>query len=143
MAPSLRSVREQRHDQIYATLDPLEIDRVRRFGDLRSFSAGEALMAGGQIAPGLMVILSGKIAVTEHGYFDNPTPILVHESGNFLGELAQLAGCPALVDAVAQEPVEALVIPPERLRALMIAEALSPESRARSQVADDRHAPPL
>ena len=30
---------------------------------------------------------------------------------------------PALVDAIAQGPVEALVIAPERLRALMIAEA--------------------
>ena len=26
--------REQRHDQIYPTLDPLEIERVRRFGNL-------------------------------------------------------------------------------------------------------------
>ena len=40
-----------------------------------------------------------------------------------MGELAQLAGRPALVDAIAQEPVEALIIPPERLRALLIAEA--------------------
>ena len=40
-----------------------------------------------------------------------------------MGELAQLAGRPALVDAHAQEPVEALVIAPDRLRALLIAEA--------------------
>jgi thioredoxin reductase (NADPH) len=40
-----------------------------------------------------------------------------------LGELAQLAGRPALVDAHAQGPVDALVIPPDRLRALLIAEA--------------------
>ena len=40
-----------------------------------------------------------------------------------MGELAQLAGRPALVDAYAQEPVEAVIIPPEQLRALLIAEA--------------------
>jgi thioredoxin reductase (NADPH) len=40
-----------------------------------------------------------------------------------MGELAQLAGRPALVDAHAKEPVEALVIPPDQLRALLIAEA--------------------
>jgi thioredoxin reductase (NADPH) len=34
-----------------------------------------------------------------------------------------VTGRPALVDAIAQEPVETLIIPPERLRALMIAEA--------------------
>ena len=40
-----------------------------------------------------------------------------------MGELAQLAGRPALVDAYAQELVMALIIPPERLRALLVAEA--------------------
>jgi hypothetical protein len=40
-----------------------------------------------------------------------------------LGELAQFAGRPALMDATAEETVDALIIPPERLRALMIAEA--------------------
>ena len=40
-----------------------------------------------------------------------------------MGELAQLAGRPALVDAHAQGPVEALIIPPDQLRALLIAEA--------------------
>src|SRR5947209_8256803 len=38
-------------------------------------------------------------------------------------ELAQLAGRPALVDAHAQEEVEALIIAPGELRALLIAEA--------------------
>ena len=40
-----------------------------------------------------------------------------------MGELAQLAGRPALVDTHAQDEVEALIIPPEQLRALLIAEA--------------------
>src|SRR6185436_604756 len=37
--------------------------------------------------------------------------------------LAALSGRPSLVDAFARTPVEALVIPPEQLRALLIAEA--------------------
>jgi thioredoxin reductase (NADPH) len=123
MASSSQSIAEQRHDQIYPTLDPMEIERVRRFGELRSFAVDQALVTSGQVAAGFMVILAGKVAVTEHGYFDNPTPIIIQGRGNFIGELAQLTGRPALVDAIAQEPVETLIIPPERLRALMIAEA--------------------
>jgi thioredoxin reductase (NADPH) len=119
----LQSIREQRYDQIYPTLDPLEIERVRRFGNVRSFAAGESLWTVGQVAPGLMVILTGKVAVTERDQFDNHKQIAVHSRGNFLGELALLSSRPALVDAIAQEPVEALVMAPERLRALMIAEA--------------------
>ena len=49
--------------------------------------------------------------------------MVTHRPGAFMGELAQLSGRPALVDAFAREPVEALVIPPERLRALLVAEA--------------------
>jgi thioredoxin reductase (NADPH) len=116
-------IREQRHDQIYPTLEPFEIERVRQFGEARSFAAGESLWNVGKVAPGLMVILAGKVAVIEHDQFDNHKPLAVHGPGNFLGELALLSGQPALVDATAQEPVEALIIQPERLRGLMIAEA--------------------
>jgi len=35
MVAPLQSIREQRHDQIYPTLDLPEIERVRRFGDVR------------------------------------------------------------------------------------------------------------
>ena len=118
-----QSIREQRHDQIYPTLEPFEIRQVRQFGDPRSFAAGELLWTVGKVAPGLMVILAGKVAVTEHDQFDNHKPLAVHGPGNFLGELALLSGQPALVDAIAQEPVEALIIQSERLRGLMIAEA--------------------
>ena len=40
-----------------------------------------------------------------------------------MGELAQLSGRPALVDGVTKEPIEALVIPPRRLRDLLVEEA--------------------
>ena len=119
----MQSIREQRHDQIYPTLELSEIERVRRFGGARLFSAGEALWTIGQAAPGLMVILAGKVAVSERDNFDNRKPIAEHGPGNFVGELSLLSGRPALVEAIAQGAVEALIIPPERLRALMIAEA--------------------
>ena len=123
MALQMQSIREQRRDQTDPTLDALEIERVRRFGDLRSFRAGQPLQTMGQNAAGLTVIVAGKVEVTERDHFDSRKPIAIHGPGNFMGELAQLADRPALVDAIAQESVEALVIAPERLRALIIAEA--------------------
>ena len=50
-------------------------------------------------------------------------PIVTHGPGSFMGELAQLSDRPSLVDADATEAVEALVIPPRRLRDLMVEEA--------------------
>jgi hypothetical protein len=42
--------------QIFATLGPLDIGRVRQFGTVRSFGAGERLMSAGQVAPGLCCV---------------------------------------------------------------------------------------
>jgi thioredoxin reductase (NADPH) len=114
---------DQRRDQIFPRLEPLDIERARRFGTVCSFTAGEPIMSAGEVAPGLVVVLAGTIAVTAHDPLGTHVPITRLGEGNFLGDLAQLAGRPALVDAVAAEAVEALIIPPERLRALMVAEA--------------------
>ena len=123
MALSQQSFLEQRRDQIFPKLEPAEIDRLGRFGGVRSFPAGERLMIAGQVAPGLVFIRSGKVLVTEHDHLEIHEPIVTHGPGNFMGELAQLSDSPALVDAVAEEPVEALIVSPSRLPALMIAEA--------------------
>ena len=69
------------------------------------------------------IILAGKVDITQHDESGRRTPIVTHGAGAFMGELAQLAGRPALVDAHAQGAVEALSIPPDQLRALLIAEA--------------------
>ena len=122
MAQTFQSLIERR-DQMFPRLDPLDIERVRRFGEVRVFAPGARLETAGEVGPGLVVILAGSVAVTRHDHLDVDEPIVTHGPGNFLGELAQLAGRPALVDATAEGPVEALVIAPERLRALMIAEA--------------------
>jgi thioredoxin reductase (NADPH) len=108
---------------MFPRLDASEIDRVRRFGEIRRFEKGEALAKAGEVAPGLIVILSGKVDMTQHDNSRGRTLITTHDAGSFMGELAQLAGRPALVDGHAQSPVEALIIPTEKLRALLIAEA--------------------
>jgi thioredoxin reductase (NADPH) len=114
---------ESRRHQIFPTLEASEIERVRRFGEVRSYGAGEALVTVGQVGPGLMIVLAGEIDVTQRDENGRRELIVTHGPGAFTGELAQLEGEPVLVDVHAQTPVEALVIAPNRLRALLIAEA--------------------
>ena len=116
------SIIERRRDQMFPELDPFEIERMRRFAEARGFAQGEAIFTAGQVGPGLVVILSGEVDIVRHE-FSRESLIVMHGPGQFMGELAQLAGRPALVDAVATKPVQALIIAPERLRALLIAEA--------------------
>lgn len=99
-----------------------ELARLARFGEPRSYRAGDMLARRGEAGPGLMVILSGRVEATRpDGGADSH--IVTHERGNFMGELAQLSGRPYLVDETALTDVEGVAIPPDRLRALLIAEA--------------------
>jgi thioredoxin reductase (NADPH) len=117
------SIIDTRRDQMFPVLAPQEIERVRRFGEARSYKAGETLAKVGDVGHGLIIMLAGHVDITQHDQSGRRTPIVTYGPGSFMGELAQLAGQRTLVDAYAQEPVEALTIPPERLRALLIAEA--------------------
>jgi thioredoxin reductase (NADPH) len=90
---------------------------------VRSYGAGEALARVGEVGAGLTIILAGKVDITQHHESGRRDLIVTHGPGEFMGELAQLAGRPVLVDANALEPVEALTIAPDRLRALLVAEA--------------------
>jgi thioredoxin reductase (NADPH) len=123
MAAPTQSIIETRRHQMFPTLERAEIERVRRFGEIRHYGAGEALAKVGQVGDGLTIILAGKIDITQHDESDRRQLIVTHGAGEFMGELAQLAGRPVLVDAYAQGPVEALIIRPDRLRALLVAEA--------------------
>ena len=121
MAAPTGSIFEKRREQLLPVLDAMEIERMRRFGEACSFPAGAKIFKAGQVAPGLVVILSGNIDMVREG--TQADLIVQHGAGEFMGELAQLGGRPALVDAIARDPVEAVIIPPDRLRALFIAEA--------------------
>jgi len=120
--PTPSTIDTRRH-QMFPTLEPAEILRLRRFGAVRRYEAGAILLAVGDAGHGLTVVLSGRVAVSQRRPSGRREEIVTLGPGGFLGELAQLAGRPAFVDADALEPVEVLAIRPECLRAVLIAEA--------------------
>jgi len=114
---------ESRRPQMFPTLTAAELGRLRGFGDLHRFADGEPVERPGETGHGLAAILSGEVEVFGHSEAGPSELIVTHGPGGFVGELAQLSGRPALVEARAKGAVEALVIPPDRLRALLVAEA--------------------
>src|SRR5215207_6031874 len=112
-----------RHEQTFPTLTPHEIERMRRFGELRAYKDGEALFETGKVGPGMFVVLSGHVTITQRDGLGHITPIIDQGPGQFLAEVGTLSGRPALVDGHAEGDVEALVIEPEALRRLLVAEA--------------------
>ena len=123
MTDGQRQLIATRGAQMFPRLSDDELDRLSRFGAPRSFRAGEKVARIGEAGPGLMLILAGEIEVTEPERDGARAHITTHSRGNFTGELAQLSGRPVLVDSIALTDVEAVAIQPDRLRALLVAEA--------------------
>ncbi|HWA92140.1 MAG TPA: FAD-dependent oxidoreductase [Rhizomicrobium sp.] len=129
-----RSTIETRSAQMFPTLAPIEIDRLRRFGEARRYGKGEKLFQGGVPTDGIFLILSGEVRIAPHEAHRQSETIVTHKAGSFTGELAQLSGRPSLVDAIAQSEVEAVMIPPARLRDLLVAEAETGEKIMRALI---------
>ena len=128
-----------RFQQMFPVLSAAEIDRVRRFGEVRRFPAGELLFQAGEAVPGMYVILAGRVAIVPRDGLGQAVPVAtvaqligapVEEMteavpGEVMAEIGQLSGRPDLsvFDARAVGDVEAIVVPPEALRTLLVAES--------------------
>src|ERR1700692_2941165 len=112
-----------RVEQTFPSLTPQEIARMRRFGELRHYKNGETLFETGKPGRGMFVVLSGHVAITQRDGLGHVTPVIDQGPGQFLAEIGQLSGRVTLVDGHAEGDVETLLIPPDQLRALLVAEA--------------------
>src|SRR2546422_9298660 len=64
-----------RSHQMFPVLSAAEIDRVRRFGEVRRFPAGELLFQAGEAVPGMYVILSGRVAIVPRDGLGQAVPV--------------------------------------------------------------------
>jgi len=112
-----------RRAQMFPALTEAEIARIGRFGTVRRLPRGARLVSAGETGPGMFVILGGTVTSSQRDGLGRVAPIVKAGRGHFTGEVAQLSGGPALVDLHADDDVEVLLVPPEQLRALIIAEA--------------------
>src|SRR5213082_433299 len=81
-----------RHEQTFPMLTPPEIARMRRFGDIKTYKAGEKLFETGKVGPGMFVVLSGTVAITQRDGLGHVTPVIDQSVGQFLAEIGQLSG---------------------------------------------------
>jgi len=123
MATDVRGTDNGRLQQTFPVLSDTEIARIARFGTVQQFARGARLFTAGETGPGMYVLLKGVVAVTQRDGLGHVVPIVRQGPGEFLAEVGQLSGRPALVDGHADEDVEVLLVPPAQLRALLVAEA--------------------
>ncbi len=117
-----KEVLSRRH-QMFPALTDAEIARIAHFGEVRRYPRGAKLFSAGEPGPGMFIVLAGVVTISQRDGLGHVAPIASQGRGQFLAEVAQLSGRHALVDGIADEDVETILVPPERLRALIIAEA--------------------
>ena len=114
--------RSPRHEQMFPRLSDAEIERIRPFGSVHRYERGVRICTVGEPSEGMFVILQGAVTVSQRDGMGHVVPIVRHGPGQFLAEVGMLSGRPALVDGHADEDIEVMVVPPARLRGLIIAE---------------------
>src|SRR6266852_3578993 len=134
MAEPASPTLDARRAQTFPVLAPDEIARMRRFGTPCRYAAGARIYETGKPSPGMLVVLSGAIRITGRDGHGHDFPVVDHVAGAFSGELGQLSSRRSLVDAVAVGDVDALLISPEQLHALLIAEAALGEKIMRALI---------
>lgn len=112
---------QARREQMFPVLECGAIRRLARFGEIRRYKSGEFPVRAGEPTEGLMLMLEGQMRMMPRG--KPQETIVVHVRGEIQGELAQLSGRPSLVDGLAEGDVEVVLIPPPRIRNLMVEEA--------------------
>jgi thioredoxin reductase (NADPH) len=103
----------------YPRLSDAQIATLEMGGTRRAVDTGETLVREGERSDNFFVVLSGKVAVTTTDDAGNRHVIRVHGPGRFLGELGDLDGQAAFYTAEVVEPGEVLVVPTDRVRALV------------------------
>jgi thioredoxin reductase (NADPH) len=119
---------------MFPVLEAGEIARMRHFGTPRRYAPGERVYETGKPTAGLVVVLSGTLRVTGRDGHGHDFPVVDHAAGSFSGELGQLSGRRSLVDVVAIDDVETLLLNPEQLHALLIAVAALGEKIMRALI---------
>ncbi len=130
---------QQQHDNAsandrYPRFTKAEVEKMMRFGIIERWRAGDVMFRIGQPGLGMRVLLSGRARLSRRDGLGRSQTIVERGEGQFLGEVAQLTGKPALADGLALDDVEALMIPPEQIRELLVAQAHLGERIMRSLV---------
>lgn len=130
------SVREHpRYEQMFPVLSEDEVARVCRFGSPCHYLKGEYLYRAGSMCPGVFVILSGKVRIVIRDGLSRLRILHTYtRRGEFTSDITQLSSKPAVVDAQVLEDVDAVLLRPDELSAMMVNEADAGEKIMRALI---------
>jgi thioredoxin reductase (NADPH) len=109
---------EGRRTQMFPQLPADVIARARASGDERTFEDGAIVFERGQSCAPFNIVLDGQLEVV-HPSRSGDQPVVVHDPGQFTGELSMIAGRPTLVSGRAKGALRVLEIAHEKFLSLL------------------------
>ena len=107
--------------EMFPTLAPAQIARLRSAGHERVIGAGELVFDQGEVAK-LFVVLDGSIEVVSPSPAGE-RPLSIHEAGGFAGEITALSGTSSLLRGRARTAARVLELDRAALRVVIAADA--------------------
>src|SRR5829696_3648784 len=107
-----------RNDRIFPTLTPEQISRIAVHGTMRPIQRGEVLVEAGDQNVPFFVVAAGRIEIVRPSG-DTETLVVLHEPGQFTGEVNMLSGRRSLVRARVTESGEVIELDHDNLMALV------------------------
>ena len=107
----------QIEELVFPRLTSAELAAVKPLGATRDYTDGETVFRAGEAEIDLYIVESGQVEIQHPRDCDRV--IVVHEPGQFSGDIDLLTGRPVIVTAVARGKTRLLRIPGSRLRTLL------------------------
>jgi thioredoxin reductase (NADPH) len=114
---------DSRRGQAFPTFTAAELERLRRFGTERRFADGEPVYEAGKRSAGMYVVVRGRIQVMGRDSHGHELPLVVHGEGQFSGEINALSGGRSFLTGAAVGETDTLLVDPDHLHQLLIADA--------------------
>src|SRR3954469_14158188 len=121
--PLAATIPPERQKELFPTLSAAQSARIAAHGSRRRVRSGEVLVEQGEQATKFFVVASGEVEIVRPTCDDEEEVVVVHQAGQFLGEVNLLAGRRALARARVKEAGEVIELSRERLLALVQTDA--------------------
>ncbi len=102
----------------FPKLSDAQIAALDKFSTIKRFQAGEALFTAGERDFKFFIVKSGEVAILEDSSGDEKL-VVIHEPGEFTGDIDMLTGRAAIVSGIAQTACEAYEISAADLRRIL------------------------
>lgn len=111
-------IHDPKQELLFPTLSDEELQRLSAHGRSFELNAGDILFAEGDPTYHFYVVLDGEVRVTKRVGGEEQL-IVVHQAGQFTGEISMLTGRPALATARAVGQARVLEIEPDAFRQIL------------------------